>query len=102
MTMVSRSMQRRWPALRTSWKTCTRRCGRLATSRDRRAPCACMDKDAPAPAARRAQALRAEIERHNHSYYVLATPSVPDAEYDRLFGELQQLEQQYPELRTPD
>jgi DNA ligase (NAD+) len=61
-----------------------------------------MHKDAPAPAARRAQALRAEIERHNHSYYVLAVPSVPDAEYDRLFLELQQLEQEYPELSTPD
>jgi len=61
-----------------------------------------MHKDAPAPAARRAQALRAEIERHNHSYYVLAVPSVPDAEYDRLFRELQQLEQEYPELSTPD
>jgi DNA ligase (NAD+) len=61
-----------------------------------------MDKDVPAAATRRAQALRAEIERHNYSYYVLAAPSVPDAEYDRLFRELQALEQQYPNLRTAD
>ena len=46
--------------------------------------------------------LRAEIERHNHAYYVLDAPTVPDAEYDRLFRELHGLEQQYPELLTPD
>ncbi|MBK8890598.1 MAG: NAD-dependent DNA ligase LigA [Dechloromonas sp.] len=57
---------------------------------------------APAPAAERARELRAEIERHNHAYYVLDAPTVPDAEYDRLFRELQDLEQQYPELLTPD
>jgi DNA ligase (NAD+) len=57
---------------------------------------------APALAAGRARELRAEIERHNHAYYVLDAPTVPDAEYDRLFGELQGLEQQYPELLTPD
>jgi len=52
-------------------------------------------------AARIAQ-LRAEIERHNHAYYVLDAPVVPDAEYDRLFRELQSLETEYPELLTPD
>ena len=57
---------------------------------------------APAPAAGRARELRAEIERHNHAYYVLDTPTVPDAEYDQRFRELQDLEQQYPELLTPD
>ncbi|MBL8419615.1 MAG: NAD-dependent DNA ligase LigA [Dechloromonas sp.] len=57
---------------------------------------------APAPAAERARELRAEIERHNHAYYVLDAPTVPDAEYDRLFRELQDLEQQFPELLTPD
>jgi len=56
----------------------------------------------PALAAARARELRAEIERHNHAYYVLDAPTVPDAEYDRLFRELQTLEQQYPELLTPD
>ena len=57
---------------------------------------------APALAAERARELRAEIERHNHAYYVLDAPTIPDAEYDRLFRELQALEQQYPELLTAD
>jgi DNA ligase (NAD+) len=46
--------------------------------------------------------LRAEIARHNYRYYVLDDPEVPDAEYDRLFAELQALEARYPELTTPD
>ncbi len=46
--------------------------------------------------------LRAEIERHNHAYYVLDKPVIPDAEYDRLFRELQSLEAQHPELAAPD
>jgi DNA ligase (NAD+) len=50
----------------------------------------------------RAAALRREIERHNHAYYVLDAPTIPDAEYDRLFRELQALEAEYPELVTPD
>ncbi|MDR0577552.1 MAG: NAD-dependent DNA ligase LigA [Candidatus Accumulibacter sp.] len=50
----------------------------------------------------RARTLRAEIARHDHRYYVLDDPSVPDAEYDRLFRELQALEAEHPELATPD
>jgi DNA ligase (NAD+) len=50
----------------------------------------------------RAAWLRAEIERHNHLYYVLDAPEIPDAEYDRLFRELQSLEVQYPELASMD
>ena len=46
----------------------------------------------------RAAELRAEIEQHNYRYYVLDQPSVPDSEYDRLFKELQQLEQEHPAL----
>jgi DNA ligase (NAD+) len=46
--------------------------------------------------------LRQEIERHNHAYYVLDQPLIPDAEYDRLFRELQTLEAEHPELATPD
>lgn len=46
--------------------------------------------------------LRAEIEQHNHLYYVLDDPSIPDAEYDQLFRELQSLEAQHPELLTVD
>ncbi len=56
----------------------------------------------PREAAERASTLRAEIERHNHAYYVLDAPHVPDAEYDRLFRELVELEQRYPELLKPD
>ncbi|MFV8823268.1 NAD-dependent DNA ligase LigA [Thauera sp. WH-2] len=50
----------------------------------------------------RAAALRAEIARHDHAYYVLDAPTIPDAEYDRLFRELQALEAAHPALRTPD
>lgn len=50
----------------------------------------------------RIAALRSEIDAHNYRYYVLDEPSVPDAEYDRLFGELKTLEAEHPELVTPD
>jgi DNA ligase (NAD+) len=50
----------------------------------------------------RVKTLRAEIDRHNYSYYVLDEPTVPDAEYDRLMRELQALEDSHPELRSPD
>jgi len=50
----------------------------------------------------RAAFLRAEIERHNHAYYVLDAPTIPDAEYDKLFRELQAIEAAHPELRTAD
>ena len=53
------------------------------------------------PAAR-AAALRSELARHNHAYYVLDTPTIPDAEYDKLFRELQELEAANPDVRTPD
>ena len=46
--------------------------------------------------------LRREIEQHNHRYYVLDTPSIADAEYDRLFRELQSLEAAHPELISTD
>ena len=50
----------------------------------------------------RIRRLREEIERHNHQYYVLDQPLVSDAEYDRLFRELQDLETRHPELVTTD
>ncbi|WP_044874900.1 NAD-dependent DNA ligase LigA [Pseudomonas sp. LFM046] len=53
-------------------------------------------------AAERINALRAELDAHNYRYYVLDEPSVPDAEYDRLFRELQALEAEHPELVTPE
>jgi DNA ligase (NAD+) len=46
--------------------------------------------------------LRARIARADHEYYVLDAPSIPDAEYDRLFRELQRIEAAHPELVTPD
>ena len=49
---------------------------------------------------KRAAALRAALERHNHLYYVKDAPEITDAEYDRLFRELQALEEAHPELRT--
>ena len=55
----------------------------------------------PSPAARAAE-LRRLLERANHAYYVLDKPEISDAEYDRAFRELQDLETQHPELRTPD
>ncbi len=51
---------------------------------------------------RRAKHLRDEIKFHEHRYYVLDAPLIPDAEYDKLYRELQTLEAQYPELLTPD
>ena len=53
------------------------------------------------PAARAAE-LRRILERANHAYYILDKPEMSDAEYDRLFRELQALEEKHPELRTPD
>ncbi|MFC3853289.1 NAD-dependent DNA ligase LigA [Salinispirillum marinum] len=50
----------------------------------------------------RMQALRTQLQQHNYQYYVLDDPSVPDAEYDRLFQELKALEAEHPELVTPD
>ncbi|MBI3069436.1 MAG: NAD-dependent DNA ligase LigA [Betaproteobacteria bacterium] len=50
----------------------------------------------------RVRALREQIERHNYNYYVLDRPAISDAEYDRLFRELEQLEARHPELVTPD
>jgi DNA ligase (NAD+) len=56
----------------------------------------------PARARERAEALRELLHHHGHLYYVLDQPSIPDAEYDKLFRELQALEEQYPALSTPD
>jgi DNA ligase (NAD+) len=46
--------------------------------------------------------LRQRIHYHNHRYYILDSPEISDAEYDRLFDELSALEKEYPELITPD
>lgn len=53
-------------------------------------------------AEQRLRELRAELDRHNHRYYVLDDPEVPDSEYDRLMLELKALESERPGLITPD
>lgn len=50
----------------------------------------------------RAKVLQEQLNNHNHRYYVLDDPQIPDAEYDRLLRELQDLEKCYPELSAPD
>ncbi len=52
--------------------------------------------------AERAEELRQQLREANHRYYVLDAPTLSDAEYDRLFRELTQLEERHPELRTAD
>lgn len=49
-----------------------------------------------------AQSLRDQLNEHNYKYYVLDDPTIPDIEYDRLLRRLQELEAQFPELKTPD
>ena len=46
--------------------------------------------------------LRAELEQHNYNYYVKDAPTISDFEYDRMLRQLEQLEAEHPELRTPD
>lgn len=46
--------------------------------------------------------LKAQIRRHDHLYYIQSRPTISDHEYDALFGELKDLEAQYPQLVTPD
>jgi DNA ligase (NAD+) len=59
-------------------------------------------EEIPEEARLRAAELRAELEHHGHLYYVLDRPEISDAEYDRRFRELLDLEARYPELQTPD
>jgi DNA ligase (NAD+) len=61
-----------------------------------------MAKSAAQSAAARARELRQQIEHHNYRYHVLDDPEVSDAEYDRLMRELKELEEQHPDLITPD
>jgi DNA ligase (NAD+) len=55
-----------------------------------------------AQARTRHEELAAEIRRHDHLYYVQAQPAISDQEYDRLYRQVLDLEEQYPELQTPD
>ena len=56
----------------------------------------------PPKLAARALALRTEIARHNHAYYVDDAPTISDADFDRLFRELEAIEREHPQLVTPD
>nr|MBA3770562.1 NAD-dependent DNA ligase LigA [Blastocatellia bacterium] len=55
-----------------------------------------------ASAAHRIASLRREIEEHNRRYYEEAAPTISDREYDRLYRELIDLEERFPQLITPD
>ena len=65
---------------------------------DSRAPVAQADEQAK----HRHADLAEQVAEHNHRYHVLDSPVISDAEYDALVRELRQLEDEYPELRTPD
>jgi DNA ligase (NAD+) len=51
---------------------------------------------------KRVEKLREEIEYHNYRYYILDQPEISDAQYDRLMRELEKLEEEHPELRSPN
>jgi len=50
----------------------------------------------------RLEELRREIRRHEHLYYVLDQPELTDAQFDAMFLELRQLDEEHPVLVTPD
>jgi DNA ligase (NAD+) len=58
--------------------------------------------DATEEVMRELDELRRKVERHSHLYYVNAEPEISDAEYDRLFRRLEELERAHPHLVTPD
>ena len=60
------------------------------------------EPEAPGAARRRHAELSVEIAENDYRYYILDSPFVSDAEYDKLMREIRALEEQYPELRTPD
>ncbi|RZT41992.1 NAD-dependent DNA ligase LigA [Cupriavidus agavae] len=64
------------------------------------APAAALPADATP--AQRVLWLRDELDRHSYQYYVLDAPTIPDADYDALFSELQALETEHPDLLTDD
>lgn len=51
---------------------------------------------------RELEKLRNQIDEHRYAYYILAQPKVPDAEFDRLFSRLEEIERDYPDLVTPE
>ncbi len=67
-----------------------------------RAQAAAAGKEPPAEARERHAALADEIDGHTYRYYVLDAPTVSDADFDALMGEITALEDEYPALRTPE
>ncbi len=61
-----------------------------------------MSKRSTDPIKERIEKLRREISRHDHKYYVLDSPEISDAAYDSLMRELLDLEERFPEFKTPD
>ncbi|WP_370642819.1 NAD-dependent DNA ligase LigA [Ectothiorhodospira sp. 9905] len=61
-----------------------------------------MNDAAPEAVREKVEALRSQLDHHDYRYYVLDDPEIPDAAYDRLLRELQDLEAEYPELVTPE
>ena len=61
-----------------------------------------MAKISKTDAKQRIEFLKKELERHNHNYYVLNSPTITDFEFDLLMGELQGLEKMFPEFATED
>ena len=61
-----------------------------------------MSSRTTAAPAERASELRRLIRHHNHRYHVLDDPEIDDAAYDALFDELKALEEEHPELVSPD
>lgn len=59
-------------------------------------------ENVPEEIRKKVEILREEIRKHDYAYYVEASPIISDREYDRLFAELQELENKYPSLITPD
>ncbi len=65
-------------------------------------PAELLEEDPDADLRRRWQQLADEVREHQFRYYIRDAPTVSDAEFDKLFRELEDLESQHPELRTPD
>ena len=61
-----------------------------------------ISKISKAEAARRAEALRRDIEHHNYRYHVLDDPQISDAAYDDLMLDLRAIEEKWPDLVTPE
>ncbi|HEX2419481.1 MAG TPA: hypothetical protein VHJ83_15370, partial [Micromonosporaceae bacterium] len=65
-------------------------------------PAVAQQPEPPAEAREQHRELSEEVSEHQYRYHVLDRPTVSDAEYDRMLRGLQELEERYPTLRTPD